>query len=428
MSRGWSRAKLGDVCRVVPGFAFKSSDWTDHGIPVVKIKNIRGDSSVDLTEVDCVPESLLTPKLQKFVLKDGDILVAMTGATAGKVGKLRAQRPVLLNQRVAKIEPVGAHPEFVWAIVSTEECQRTFFHLADGAAQPNMSGSQIEGVEVPLPPLPIQRRIGSILSAYDDLIDNNTRRITILEEMARALYREWFVHFRFPASAQATAGRPGHEQVKLVDSPLGKIPEGWEVVSFVEVADVLSGGTPSTKVSEYWDGSIPFFTPRDATYLFYVGETEKSITELGLENCSSQLYSKDTVFITARGTVGKVVMPPVAMAMNQSCYALRGNAGIDQLYVFLLTLDQVDYLKRNTGGATFDTIVVETFRRMRVVRPSIQLISDFAALVRPAFEFTQALAAKNTNLRATRDLLLPKLISGEIDVSALDIAAQEATA
>src|SRR5437899_9404972 len=112
MSGAWNRGRLGDVCRVIPGYAFKSGDWQDEGIPVVKIKNITGDNSVDLTEIDCVPQSLLTPKLQKFVLNDGDILVAMTGATAGKVGKVRTERPILLNQRVAKIAPVEADHGF----------------------------------------------------------------------------------------------------------------------------------------------------------------------------------------------------------------------------------------------------------------------------------------------------------------------------
>ncbi|MHB1620634.1 MAG: restriction endonuclease subunit S [Sulfuricella sp.] len=173
MSEVWRKERLGNVCKVIPGYAFKSSDWQSDGIPVVKIKNIKGDSTVDLAEVDCVPESVLTQKLQKFVLKNGDILVAMTGATAGKVGKVRTDKPILLNQRVAKIEPVGAVHDFIWSVVSSSEYQEKFFYLADGAAQPNMSGSQIEGIEIPFPPLPTQRRIAGILSAYDELIENN---------------------------------------------------------------------------------------------------------------------------------------------------------------------------------------------------------------------------------------------------------------
>ncbi len=124
--------------------------------------------------------------------------------------------------------------------------------------------------------------------------------------MVQRIYQEWFVHFRFP----------GHEKVGMVESELGPIPPGWEIVNFTELADVLSGGTPKTTVPEFWNGNIPFFAPKDAPTSFYATETEKTITEAGLNRCNSKLYSKDTVFITARGTVGKVLMPAVDMAMN----------------------------------------------------------------------------------------------------------------
>jgi len=235
MSSMWVKGRLGDVCRVVPGYAFKSSDWQTSGIPVIKIKNITSNNSVDLATTDCVPEGLLTSKLQKYVINDKDILVAMTGATAGKVGKVRTFRPLLLNQRVAKIAPVEADPGFIWAVVSSEEYQEKFFYLADGAAQPNMSGGQIEGVEIPLPPFPVQQRIAGILSAYDELIENSQRRIKILEAMARGLYREWFVHFRFP----------GYENHPRVASALGKIPQGWEIKVIQDFGKVVTGKTPS---------------------------------------------------------------------------------------------------------------------------------------------------------------------------------------
>ena len=404
MSEPWKNTRLGDVCRVIPGYAFKSSDWQAEGIPVVKIKNITTDNAVDLTNTDCVPESVLTPKLQRFVLNDGDILLAMTGATAGKVGKVRTKRPILLNQRVAKIAPVEADHGFIWSVVSSQEYQEKFFQLADGAAQPNMSGGQIEGLEIPCPPLPVQRRIAGILSAYDELMENSQRRIRLLEAMARALYREWFVHFRFP----------GHEKHPRVASPLGEIPQGWDVKPFTEIADVLSGGTPKTDVAEYWNGEIPFFTPRDAPGCFYVQDTDKHVTEVGLSKCASELYPPDTVFITARGTVGKVALPSVPMAMNQSCYALRGKPGIPQRFLFLMTLQQVDYLKTNTGGATFDTIVVDTFRRMEIVKPDRSIVASFAKKTDAIFEQVNRLQRQIQNLRRTRDLLLPRLLSGQV--------------
>jgi len=273
-----------------------------------------------------------------------------------------------------------------------------------GTTQDNLSVDKLLTFDFVVPDINTQSKIASILSAYDDLIENNIRRIKILEEMAQGLYREWFVHFRFP----------GHEKVKMVDSPLGPIPERWEVTSFTDMIDVLSGGTPKTSVPDYWDGDIPWFTPRDIEQSFYVFRTAKTITELGLCKCNSKLYPPETVFITARGTVGKCVLAAVPMAMSQTSYALIGRNGLPQCIVYLLTLNIVDLLRKNATGAVFDTIVVDTFKNRKVMEPPMSLMVKFDRVITPIFWIIKNLQAKNANLRTTRDLLLPKLISGEV--------------
>jgi type I restriction enzyme S subunit len=150
--KGWELAKLGDVCKIIPGYAFKSKDWQSAGIPVIKIKNIQQDNTVDTENTDFVSDEVFHYTHPKFVLGHGDILIAMTGATAGKIGKLRVKNPFLLNQRVAKILPEDVYTSFVWCAISSNAAQENFFRLADGAAQPNMSGSQIESVEIICPP------------------------------------------------------------------------------------------------------------------------------------------------------------------------------------------------------------------------------------------------------------------------------------
>jgi len=278
---------------------------------------------------------------------------------------------------------------------------------AIGATLPNLNTSIIRSVQIAYPSLPIQRTIASIFSTYDDLIENNTRRIAILEEMAQSLYQEWFVKFRFP----------GHEHTKMVESELGIIPDGWKIVNFSDIADILSGGTPKTTIFEYWNGDIPFYTPKDAPDSFFVTTTEKSITESGLNSCSSRLYPKNTVFITARGTVGKVTLNAVDMAMNQSCYALKGRDTISQFFVFMHIRNCIRHLKQTANGAVFATIIVDTFKQLKVVKPSLALIDSFASNTSSTFGQILNLTQRNANLRRTRDLLLPKLISSEIDVS-----------
>jgi type I restriction enzyme S subunit len=411
-------AKLGDCVDLLAGFAFKSERFTDNAddIALVKGENVsQGHILWDISKRWPVAE---WSAFEKYHLRTGDVVVAMDRpwVPAGlKWAYIRGGAPrALLVQRCSRLRSNTPKLDqgFLRFVIGGPGFESYVKPITTGVNVPHISGRQILDYEFLLPPLPIQRRIASILSAYDDLIENSQRRIKILESMARALYREWFVHFRFP----------GHENHPRVASALGEIPEGWEVRPFTELAEVLSGGTPKTDVSEYWNGIIPFFTPRDAPDCFYLQDTEKHVTDLGLAKCASALYPPDTVFITARGTVGKVALPSVEMAMNQSCYALRGRFGIPQRFVFLMTLAQVDYLKTNTGGATFDTIVVDTFRRMEVVKPPLGVVSSFAGRVDTLFDQINSLERQLTNLRRTRDLLLPRLLSGQIALDELEAA------
>lgn len=349
-------------------------------------------------------------KLNKGKLKRQDIVLTTRG-TVGNVAYYNNTVPfnhlrINSGMVILRCDQSKILPAFLYQFVRSQDFLSQVNGLRSGVAQPQLPIRDMRHIKMPIPSLSSQHRIAKILSAYDDLIENNQRRIKILEEMARALYREWFVHFRFP----------GYESVPRVPSPLGQIPKGWEVKAFTDIVNVLSGGTPKTDNIEYWGGKIPFFTPRDAPSHFYVQNTDKHVTELGLSKCASELYPKNTIFITARGTVGKIALSSEPMAMNQSCYALRGKTDISQYYVFLLTLQQVDYLKTNTGGATFDTIIVDTFNRMKIVAPQKEVIARFDENVSAIFDQINTLQRTIIYLREVRNLLLPRLLSGQIDL------------
>lgn len=412
----WERARLGDLIETQKGFAFKSGWYCETGRPLVKVSDFTYDS-VDSSNLVCIPETIAINYL-RYELEIGDVVVQTVGSwpsnPASVVGKCvripNNAAGALLNQNAVKLSPVDVDRfdrKFLYYILRNDHFKTYIVGTAQGAAsQAAITLEAIRGYEFNHPPLPTQRRIATILSTYDELIENIQRRIKILESMARSLYREWFVNFRFP----------GHETHPRVSSELGDIPQGWELKPFTEIANVLSGGTPKTAVTEYWNGEIPFFTPRDAPGCFYVQNTDKHITELGLSKCASELYPPDTIFITARGTVGKIALPSVPMAMNQSCYALRGKSGVPQRFLFLMTLQQVEYLKTNTGGATFDTIIVDTFRRMQVVKPPREIVTRFTCQIDGMFEQVNTLQRQIQNLRHTRDLLLPRLLSGQVNL------------
>ena len=300
-----------------------------------------------------------------------------------------------------------AFPRFFAYVLRSNIIRQYLSAYGSGTNISNLNQNILSNLEIPLPPFCEQQKIASILSSYDDLIENNTRRIEILEQMAKLVYEEWFVKFKFP----------GHENIQIIDG----VPEGWETTNTFKIMDVLSGGTPKTSVPEFWDGGIPFFTPKDSTDTPYVLETGKNISEQGLSKCNSQLYPKDTVFITARGTVGKLNLAQVPMAMNQSCYALVGKEPLTQYFLYCALHAVINQFKSRAVGAVFDAIVLDTFKVIPFVVPSRNLIDDFTKMVTSCFKQIDNLIIRNRNLRKTRDLLLPKLISGEIDVSDLDI-------
>ncbi len=280
--------------------------------------------------------------------------------------------------------------------------RRRVQQFTQGAAQDNLSQEKLLSIEFRVPGVDDQQRIADILSAYDDLIENNRQRMALLEEAARQLYREWFVRLRFP----------GHEHVRITNG----VPEGWEKARAFSAMEVLSGGTPKTSVPDYWDGDIPFYTPKDATDTCYVLQTQRAITELGLKNCNSQLYDTDTVFISARGTVGKLNLASRPMAMSQSCYALIGTGHVSQLFLFCALKEAIEHFKQHAVGAVFDAIVVDTFKVIPFVVADERRVRDFSEAVAPMFRQVANLMEQNEKLRVARDLLLPRLMSGEITV------------
>ena len=190
-------------------------------------------------------------------------------------------------------------------------------------------------------------------------------------------------------------------------------------VNFTDLIQILGGGTPKTGESMYWNGNIPFFTPKDVGTP-YTLVTEKTITEDGLSHCNSRLYPVNTVFVTARGTVGKIGLAGVSMAMNQSCYALVGK-NLHQLLVYFYTLKAVDRLKHKASGAVFDAIITRDFETEQIFKLSEDDTNTFIKIVEPMYQLILNNSVENQRLITLRNSLLPKLMSGEIDVSDIDL-------
>jgi len=334
------------------------------------------------------------------------------------VGKMcMTDRPSFTNQQINSVvvDESRYDPFFVYYLLQTQV--EHLKAIAGGAATPIINKTAFSEIKVSVPPLPIQRRIAGILSAYDDLIENSQRRIKILESMARALYREWFVHFRYP----------GHESVPLVPSPLGDIPQGWEVRKLGElcvVTDYVANGSFASLKENVTYRDKPdyailirgtdFNSGWDGRYV-YVNETSYRFLR------KSELRPMD-IIVTNVGNVGTTFFVPdlgKPMTLGPNSVLVRPHFAGNFMFHFLRS-DQGQHLIRSiTSGVAQPKFNKTDFRSLDVNIPPSHLLQQFEKVVEPIHAISHKLGAICANLRRTRDLLLPRLLSGQIDVAAL---------
>ena len=296
-------------------------------------------------------------------------------------------------------------PQYLYQILRSNDTLAQLQMLAESRSGtfPQITYSELSNIMVSLPSQKAQKNIVSILSSLDRKIELNNKINADLEEMAQAIFKNWFVDFE------------PFKGGKFVDSELGMIPEGWKVGRLTDVIKLMPGGTPKTSEPLYWDnGTIPFFSPKDVNGV-YCFATEKHITEAGLNKCSSNLYPKDTIFITCRGTVGKVCLVACDMAMNQSNYAIKAIDGYSQYYVFFLVKSVVERLIKKSNGAVFSAITSKDFDE-EILIPSQKAVEDFTNVIDGFFRRIFAIGTENSRLSLLRDTLLPRLMSGELEV------------
>ena len=409
----WERVQLGEFCDVRSGFAFKSKDWQDEGVPVVKIQNVR-NGRVSLEGCAFVSEAV-ADSASGYELRYGDVLITMSGEI-GAVGKVRSRNRLLLNQRVGcfKIhEPGLIDEDYFFAVLQVPSHKHWMEQVAYGAAQPNISPDLIKQLEIPLPPPPEQRAIGRFFEVIDDLIENNRRRIELLEETARLLYREWFVHFRYP----------GHEEVPLVDSELGPVPEGWGTTSLDQRACLTrSSITPGDYPSEMFDHfSLPAFDKKSEPAV-ESGESIKSNKYLVDGECV--LWSKinprfpriwwAAPFITERRSVA-----------STEFLVLTVNGGWRLPFIYSLVSSELFSLtmaaRANGTSNSHQRVAPSDVMTYPILDPEDSIQERFSDLVEPFLQLKSELIIQNRSLAQTRDLLLPRLVSGDLDISDLEL-------
>ena len=347
--------------------------------------------------------------------RQGDVLVANIRPYLKKVWYADSEGGCSSDVLVFRAKN-GHYPSFLYAILM----QDAFFDYAmlgaKGSKMPRGDKNQIMRYELPTFTSVEEENIGNIMVDIISKINVNRQINDNLEAMAKQLYDYWFVQFDFPNEEGKPYKSSGGAMV-WNDKLKREIPEGWYAENICKIANILSGGTPSKAVDEYWNnGTIPFFGPTDCNGSVFQIKTADHITQKGLEHCASSLFEEGIVIITARGSIGKLVIVGTPMAMNQSCYALQSKEG-EYEYLYFLTTQLIDCLKAKGSGSVFKSIIASDIEHSALCIATDNVVSDFCKKVKPMFEKLKANTIEIAELTKQRDELLPLLMNGQATVN-----------
>lgn len=405
--------KLSDLCILITkgstpttyGYSFKNE-----GIPFIKAEALNGDVSLDVKGFSYIDDETHN-FLKRSKIYPNDILMTIAGANIGKTGFVRENiSEANTNQAVAiiRLDKEKVCPQFYYYYFK----QKTFFKFVQSlnaqAAQPNINLKMIGDFLVPKLEIDSQLKVVSILGTIDDLYLCNLDRITKSKQIILNLYQEWFIKFKFP----------NHEQVEFVNG----IPDGWGIQTISDVCETIGGGTPSTKIDAYWgNGDIEWVTPTDITKLksLILINPEKKITRLGLEKSSAKLVPPNTILMTSRASIGYFGLIDREVCTNQGFISIIPHTEVMRYYLLLNLKSRVSEIDSLASGATFKEISKSTFRKMPIVVPSDEILEKFDQFIRPIISQMRNLEQQNDQLFKLKETLLPRLMSGELDVSKL---------
>ena len=411
-------SSLADICSLVTDGTHDTPKPVKNGYPLIKAKEIVG-GKINFDSCDQITEEEHLKVISRSKPEYGDTLFAHIGASLGEAAFVKTHRPFSIKN-VALFKPNDKiiDPRYLYYLVISPAFQGLAKQTKTGSAQPFLSLGHLRAHRIVYhEELNAQRKIASILSAYDDLIENNLRRIKILEEMAQNLYREWFVKFRFP----------GHENVRFVDSPMGRTPEGWEVEKLSELVTTQYGYTESAQEKPIGPKYLRGMDINKSTYIDWNSVPYCAIAD---EQFSKYQLSEGDIVVIRMADPGKVGIVESNVRAVFASYLVRltrtsNRIGPYYLFYFLIDEQYQGYITGASTGTTRKSASAGVLTSIDIVYPPASILSEFENQVRILRRFLINIVERNTTLRHTRDLLLPKLISGEVDVSELDVTILE---
>ena len=403
----WEKGKLGDIATFSNGINFNKTAYAK-GIKLIGVSNFGDRFYPDYSQLQEVKKDIV--RLEDC-LRNGDIVFVRSNGNKELVGRcMLVKNP---TERVtysgfcirARLNDTDRYdPVYFTYYFKSKAFRRAVSGTAVGANIQNLSQARLSNHECRIPSIEVQHRIADILSVYDDLIENNQKQIKLLEEAAQRLYKEWFVNLRFP----------GHENTKIVDG----VPEGWNECTVESFGTVITGKTPPTSNKEYYtNGKVPFVTIPDMHNVVYPLKTEKRLTIEGAQTQKNKYIPPNSVMISCIGTVGLVSIATEVCQTNQQINSIILN-NEDDLYFFYESMlrmkDLLDGLGSN--GATMTNVNKSKLEKLIIISPSKDIVKQYNDVCKPLFESALNLSRKNVYLKNMREALLPKLMSGEVEV------------
>jgi type I restriction enzyme S subunit len=435
MSSEWKVTTLGEVTNWRSGGTPKKDipAYWNGNIPWISANSMYStryfDSDLRITHDGLVNGSRLAPK-------DSILLLVRGGALHNRIPVGIATRDVAFNQDVkalvAKQEMMSPWYLLFW-LMGQENFLLNNVVEYTGIGAGKLDTKRMQGLEILLPPRNEQDTIVELVKGMDDRIILLRETNATLEAIAQALFKSWFVDFDPVHAKQQGRAPEGMDEAtaalfpdEFEESEQGLIPRGWSRLAFTETVKVIGGGTPKTSIPEYWDGDIPWFSVVDAPNItdVFVIDTTKHISLQGLNNSSTKLLAEGTTIISARGTVGRLALVGQDMAMNQSCYGLRGKAD-DAFFTYFSTYRLVESLKQRSHGSVFDTITTETMKGVTVIYPDVSVIHAFETVLYPVMNRIKTNLEQAQTLATLRDTLLPRLISGQLRLPETETILEE---
>ncbi len=410
----WELKPISELCFLAIDCVNKTAPLSENITPykMLRTTNVK-NGFIDFESVRYVEENVFKKWIRRAQPQYGDVVFTRE-APAGEVGRFTAKTGnYFLGQRLFLYRPDPGKLDWNYLAYSLQspQIQGWVNGIAYGATVPHMAVSDMEHLKIPVPPISIQKRIGNILSHYDDLIENNLKRIKLLEEMAQITYEEWFVRMRFP----------GYESVP-VNSTTG-LPEGWNLILFGEKYKTASGGTPSRKQEAlYFDnGTVPWIRTQELRNTLIVEPLVK-ITEAGLKNSSAKIFPANTVLLAMYGnTIGETALLRIPASTNQACCAFLSHE-YESYFIYQYLILNKNLVLGYRMGAAQENISQEIVKSIKILNPTDDLIRSYADIVRPIYNSIENLMRQNQRLREARDILLPRLMTGVIDVESYNPA------